>query len=472
MEGTFIGMAGRKTAAILFTVTFLITSIFTGCGEKAERIAEIRLDYDSFDFAGVEGLSQISPDAVIPEYCSEVSIGYTQEDGTNKLLLFSQPVQYMNSSGSLEPIDTRIKNADPSEERKGYIYQTASCDINVYYPEHLSQGSGIKLCSEKYEYELRLKNNKKLFSQYETIYDFLGDERMGVSYGGAFGKDTCMQSYPSSLGARNEIILQRPVGETKFIFELKAEDATPRVEAGGYILLISNEKDEEGKEIILGVIHPPLLKDANQNLSVDNSLRITGAGENLYDVEVVLDPAFLSSDTTKYPLMFDLCTEMRKEKQADTQVYSKQPDLNAYLRNYTIIGDHPDYGESECYVRYQFIREYGIPADRITSAEYITYSLTDQKQSISAFFVLEDWCSLTSNWNHKAPYGEQIGGLDASAGEIHLDISKAAQAFAKDTSGAMQSNGMLLRSGQKGGFSVLASSDSSLFNVRTEIIFR
>ena len=61
MEGTSIGMAGRKTAAILFTVTFLITSIFTGCGEKAERIAEIRLDYDlSLIHISFNGLTLIS----------------------------------------------------------------------------------------------------------------------------------------------------------------------------------------------------------------------------------------------------------------------------------------------------------------------------------------------------------------------------------------------------------------------------
>ena len=243
------------------------------------------------------------------------------------------------------------------------------------------------------------------------------------------------------------------------------------MQRGGYIFLISDKKDKDGKDIIAGIIQPPLLKDRMGKLTLNNTLEIKEQDNGRYTIELLLDKEFINDKNTKYPLMFDICFEMRKEKQPDTQVFSEKPTLNQYLSNYTIIGNHPDYGDSRCFIRYQFLDEHGLKPKQIESVNYITYNMTDNNFNIDLFRVTDDWCSLTTNWNTIIPFDEKITSADVKRGIIKFDITEIAKKYVIDRSGELQQNGMLMKS-DSNDYNIMTSNDSSLFPIRTEIIFK
>ena len=156
---------------------------------------------------------------------------------------------------------------------------------------------------------------------------------------------------------------------------------------------------------------------------------------------MVLIGVLISTFVATITLIFDICFEMRKEKQPDTQVFSKKPHQNQYLSNYTITGSHPEYGESRCYIRYQFINGFNLDPEKIKAASYITYNMTDNAQNIDLFRVVDDWCSITSNWQNSAPFDKRVARIKAKHGIINFDITEIVKSYATDQSEELQRNG-------------------------------
>lgn len=463
----------KKIFLNLFTYLILISAmVLSGCDTQQKKIVNIPVESNEFSFLHIDEFKNRGFIRIVPEYSSEVSICFEDINNEKTLMLFAAPIQYINQYNILTPIDTRITNVSNFIfKRNCYVYQTANCDITTYYPECLSEDKGIIIGNKDYQYEFGISSDEGLFSSYSEIKTFIDEPRYGIVYKNAFGKNTILQSYPTSLGARNEITINKKRTDQKFIFWLDAEGFKPRTEPGGYILLISNDKDKDGKEIIVGVIQPPLLKDKAGKLSVNNTLKIEKQDNERYMIEVSLDEKLVKDKKVKYPLMFDICFEMRQEKQPDTQVFSGEPSLNQYLSNYTIIGNHPVYGDSNCYIRYQFINGYGLNAEQIKSVTYVTYNITNSEQDIDLFRVTEDWCSLTSNWNTKILFNNKITSIKAKSGIIKFNITDIAKDYAIDQSGELQRNGLLMKSDSEK-YNILTSNDSSLYPTRTEIIFK
>ena len=389
-------------------------------------------------------------------------------------MLFSTPVQYVNQSNILEPIDSRLTNIkNYSYKKEEYIYQTASSDIMSYYSKFLSKEKGIVIKNNKFKYQFGIMSQKELFSKYSDIKTFIGRKRKGVVYNEAFGKNTFLQSYPTQLGTRNEVILTSP-RNNEFSFWINAEDLLPTINSEGQILLASNELDKDGNTIIAGIVQPPLLTDKDGNLSDKNYLTIEKVEEKLYTIKVVIDKAFLTSKSTRYPVKFDICFEMRKEKQPDTQVFSNKPTVNKYLTNYTIIGHHPEYGDSRSYIRYQFFNNFEIRPEQVKSVKYYTYNLSKPFKNthyINLYQVIDDWCSLTMNWNSKIRFDQKIFSTPLKYGVNAFDITDIAKTYLIDKDGNLQRKGLLMKSDENS-YNIFTSSDSTLYPIRTEIVFK
>ena len=463
----------KKLFQSLWLGLIAISIVFlSGCETQYPKIINITTQSNELSFLLLDEFKNRGFIGTVPEYNSEVSVCFEDEHHEKTLMIFSIPIQYINQYDILTPIDTRLTNVTNfSLKQNGYVYQTASCDISAYYPEYLCNEKGIIISNKEYQYQFGISPQKNSFASYSEIKTFINESRHGIIFKNAFGKNTALQSYPTPLGTRNETIIYKKGNDHRFVFWLDAEGYKPKMEPGGYILLISNEKDKDGKDIIVGVIQPPLLKDKAGKLSVNNRLKLEKQDDGRYAIEIFLDEDFLTDKNTHYPLTFDTCFEMRKEKQPDTQVFSGKPFLNQYLSNYTIIGNYAEYEDSRCYIRYQFINEFGLKPEQIKSVNYITYNITNNEQNIDLFRVTDDWCSLTSNWNTKIPYDKKVTSTPASHGVNQFDITDIAKEYATDQSGQLQRNGLLMKS-ESSKWNILTSHDSSLYPTRIEIVLK
>ena len=122
-------------------------------------------------------------------------------------------------------------------------------------------------------------------------------------------------------------------------------------------------------------------------------------------------------------------------------------------------------------IRYQFTKRLHLKAENILQASYYTYSLTSRQDRLEMRTILEDWCSMTGNWNDRYAVGERAVLLESLQPELCFDITDEVKKWCGDPEGQLEHNGLLLKSAdeQDGVYNVLLSNDNTLYRNRTVI---
>lgn len=404
----------------------------------------------------------------LPEYDTDNTVGYLNQDGTKSLYIYASPIRYKSANGTLANIDTRLANVeDASLLDEGYAYTVAASDIVPLFPQTLTEESGIRL-SKSITYTFGVDSGRGIKSRVRKETNFIGEKKTMVTYDGAFGDGTSARFYPSCLGINGEVAINRDLPDGKLTMWLQMPDNKAKLEEtkGGYLVMSALGKNSE----ILAVIQKPLLKRADGQIDTSGTLDFVKQDSNLYTLEFSFDKEALSKGAVVF-----LSFEMRREKQPDNALYSRFPDLEyAYLRNYSVIGNSADYGIGQLLIRYKFTSTFRLKADDIRSASYYTYSLTEHADRLEMKTVLEDWCSMTGNWNDHYEIGKRAALLESVTPELRFDITDEVKMWCEDLEGQLEHNGLLLKSIDEEAdiYNVLLSNDNTLYRNRTEVLLQ
>lgn len=434
---------------------------------------EIHLSSDYNGFVTKETRESRGHEMLLPEYNTDVSMAYQNKDGTKSLYVFASPIRFQNSNGQLSLIDTRLANIrDDGLRNQGYLYTVANSDIKSYYPKNLTSNQGVILQKENDYYTFGVWSEEPILGWYQNKDNFLGEKKAMVVYKeAAGGNDLCL--YPSSLGVNGEIDFKKTPekGLVTMWLRVPGTEIQVRKEPGGYLIFTRETTDAEGNpaEEIVGVIQRPLLKDETGNVTEDHELELLPHGDGLYELRLKFYEDVFQGRCKAY-----ISFEFRREKQADNALYSELPNLkNAYLRNVSVIGNSSNYGIGRLMIRFQVAKPFDFQSFQIHKAEYITRSLSPTYGTFELVSVLEDWCSMTGNWNNHYKTGPQTALLEQTDPTLRFDITNEMIAWCDNYDGQMEHNGVQLRSidEKEGGSYLLLSNDNALYPNRTEIVF-
>ena len=394
--------------------------------------------------------------SVIPELMSEVSIGYNNVDDSKTLYVFAQPINYINEFMQWTPINTDIKNVDEVRMLDmGYGYTIAASDIKPYYPNILSHDLGIKL--QKNVYQFGVLSDDEFVVEYTGKDNFIGMHRNMLVYRGAVnGSD--MYVYPSTLGTNVEVEMKQAFAKNQFQLWVEIGEGMNIVkQPGGYLTVEQTINDETN---VLGVIQKPLIKDSKEICSYECAVRsVKKAEDNRYIITFAVDKTLNKAGST----IFIAC-EIRREKQPDNCLYSGKPNLtHAFLSNYSVIGNSAEYGVGRLMLRYS-LTPFALDSSKIRSATYELYALTNENAEVELVPVLEDWCSITGNWNNQYSTGEKVFKSQMENHVWAFDITESVREWFSDKSGQLEHNGLQLKYvNEDAEGSILLSNDNSLY---------
>lgn len=436
------------------------------------REVQIELDPNYNELFSYE--EQLKHDYVLDEYSSNLSVAYMNKDGTKTIYIFSSPIKFVNKSGKLSLIDTRIVNvSETSMRERGYIYTISNSDIKPYYPKYLSDKCGIVLKNE-IEYEFGIFSENAIRPIYKSQLNILNEEKYMLVYENAFGRNCDFKVYPSSKGSSCEIEFEeKPESDTLSTWvKITEPDIYLKKEPGGYIVIAKDKLDVNGVKTydILGVIQKPLLKNKNGDFSYNNSLEILPKDNGLYEIKLMFDKNMLNKGSVAF-----LSFEMRRESQPDNALYSKLPNLeNAYLCNASVIGNNMEYGIGRLMIRFKFTKNFNLDSSQIQSATFYTYSLNNNKNQFELLSILEDWCSITGNWNKNYKTGDRTSVFSQQSNELKFDITNEVKKWCDDKTGQMEHNGVMLKSINENEdyYNIILSNDNTLYKIRTEVTLK
>ncbi|MBQ7935707.1 MAG: hypothetical protein IJ333_05095, partial [Clostridia bacterium] len=392
----------------------------------------IKLDPDYHELFTKEYLSERGHEEELAEYATDVSIAYQNADGTKSLYVYASPIRFLNSTGQYSIIDTRLANVrDTAMREAGYIYTIANSDIKSFYPKEANESSGV-LIQKDIQYEIGFDEETPKRGWYREMDNFISESKKAVQYKDCFGADAVVSFYPSSLGVNCEIDFPRTLQGNIFSLwmEVNGEGVSVRENEGGYITIDQKSIDGEGNRTyeIKGVIQKPLLKTADGTIYYDSTMEVISEGNGRYLLVFQLNEAVKLKNAKAF-----ISFEMRREKQPDNALYSKLPEFKeAYLRNYSVIGNSEDYGIGRLMVRYKFAKFFNLRSMQVLNAKYSVYSLNEGTTGFELKTVLEDWCSITGNWTDEYKTGDVTSTATLEGHQLTFDITEEVEKWCDD----------------------------------------
>lgn len=146
---------------------------------------------------------------------------------------------------------------------------------------------------------------------------------------------------------------------------MKSSAALYEDKQNGYILF---KNGSENKNIIYG---PLAQYTVNGQSQMDMTTQMTASkGKEGIIVSLTIDENILNSIDSNFSVHLDPSFEVYLNKMPDSTAYSKH-DVNNYLANYAVIGNHPEFGEGWHYLRFRLNWFMMQPPKNLLSAKYV-----------------------------------------------------------------------------------------------------
>ena len=282
-------------------------------------------------------------------------------DESKTLLQYEAPIKYVDGD-KIKFIDNSLKASDALDATgTRYAYENTANDIKTYFPEEIKSGVSVQYqehtvtmmpvsdtaVPEEAEAEPNniLDGVRNLFASWagsdkpKTVTD--EHDKEFVEYDDALGEHTCVQYAPVSSGIKENIILEQYTGQNEFRFTVNIGTLIPAWTQGSNIPLLDPETGETA--MLLGQV------DARDSYAGDDQFKFHTTLDNLlsivptetqgeYILTVIIDPDFLTDESTAYPVIIDPTVTVPRSKIQDTSVYSKKTSPDFKTSAYNLVG--------------------------------------------------------------------------------------------------------------------------------------
>ncbi|PKM61500.1 MAG: hypothetical protein CVU97_07070 [Firmicutes bacterium HGW-Firmicutes-21] len=252
------------------------------------------------------------------------SLVYENDDGTNTMYMFAQPVKFVDENGAVK--DKSITLVDAVDERGKYRYKTAANDVKVYLPVNVSDGvllayNGINITLSPVSTSIKTSNVEKSDKK-TAIYKNIFDKCIDLEY-------TMLYK-----GVKEQIILNQYTGIHQFSFNLKTDGMT-----------LCNEEDRwflKGRDETVFSIGEVFVTDSNGNHNYGSMSAETIRENEEYILTLTVDKEYLTSKDTVYPVYIDPTIILDTTATIDDSIlYSGRPNNN-YGSNYYLWTGYRD----------------------------------------------------------------------------------------------------------------------------------
>lgn len=256
---------------------------------------------------------------------------YLNRDGTKTKYIMDYPVKYVDENGDTKFVDLSLSETTTA-------FETTANDIVLSVSKDYTKG--ITLTYNDYAVSLvAMPGNKTVVSGGISTAPIVmaTKNNNAVTYNDVFGTDIDMRYSPLHNGVKEDIILQAYNGTNTFDFLLSTSGLGVYSEKDNYYLAEAANAD---MRMDLGKV---IVYDANRKMS-EGSLTVTTLKENqLYQITVSVDQAFLTDPNTVYPVQVDPSITVSDTTHGanaviDCPVYSGKQTVNMGTALYNHIG--------------------------------------------------------------------------------------------------------------------------------------
>ena len=210
---------------------------------------------------------------------------FQNSDGTRSVYIMDENVKYVDKDGA-------VKEKDLTLLKKGNGYGITQSDIELFLPDNPAQGIDLGFSG----YEIKLTPKTQNLSKVKTTAEKRDNSVVYTDY---FGKDISLVYTPLLSGVKEDIVLYSYKENQSYKFDLETDGLKVYSDRNGYYLA-ENAKSECIFRLGEIILYDDVGKPGTGNMTVETVTE----GEK-YLLTVTADEAFLTDETTVYPVTID-----------------------------------------------------------------------------------------------------------------------------------------------------------------------
>jgi len=364
-----------------------------------------KLELDSILSDYIENIVDIEDvKSVDTEKTTDSELYLNMKDDSITVYTFSEPVTYIDENGNLKCKDNTIdKQKDKKINKSGYDFSNGQNDYKIHFSSDSEKGILIEykdisfsispISTNRLEGYVSDENKENRNSQYFEYKDTFED-----------GKT--FKYYPQINGIKEEIILDKNIGENVFKSKLNVNGCFPKINDDGSISIISNETKEEVQNFIAPFAYDSKYTAgiADEHFCADCIYKLEKVTDDEYILSVTVSEEWLNSKNTAYPVTIDPTTS-EIYNYADASVYSEKSSLNYGSDQTCSFGYDEEFGYGRVYTRFTVpsdIKKYAV----IQNAQIWESELTGATSvtSVTPYMVNSSWSESSIKWDNMPEY--------------------------------------------------------------------
>ncbi len=227
----------------------------------------------------------------IYEMEDEYTLAYCRSDGTNTVMMFSEPVKYRAADGQLKDKSTQTV-------RVGSRYVTADTDVVVSFPDSIGQSIGLQyknltVSMKPVGVSQRVSTVVKSGSVLNAG-DTLAREASIYTYSNIYDAHTDIIYAPTFTGVKCDILLRSNTGKSRFDFEvsLNTDFCLEKNEEEKIIYILNDEKEK------VAYFNTVMSYDSAGMVSFGDMEFSYNEASGKYIVTLIVDEEFLNDSET------------------------------------------------------------------------------------------------------------------------------------------------------------------------------
>ena len=382
----------------------------------------------------------------VEEKRDEFTKVYKKKDGSYTAMLSSEPLHFMQDGKWTDIDNTLISSFKDGES----IFTNTNNEIDVLFPEVLSEEMGIEIKNNEHSLSFKLQNidaSSVEITENDDIFIDIGNSDIEQQitndlttqsdialYENIMDGTDVEYSISSNKIKENIIINELSSIKESYSFEISAESLTGVIENDNSVSF----KDANGEKVFY--IPAPFMKDSTEAVSMDIEITLTNDVNGNHILTYYPDTNWLEDSSRVYPVIIDpVISVVDSSWVEDVSVTFEHPDNNCYTDTATISSNGLYYdndtgelvnlgGTYETFVKFNF-EKLGLLTEGITpiDAQLVFGGVA---MNIAAYEITSAFDPTTVTYNTKPQVSPNVidhysGNSDFTTLElIHFDITK------------------------------------------------
>ncbi len=425
----------RKIIAVTCALAVVITSLFAIGIFQNSSTTKVKSARSGDELTAEEVKTAVLPEEDVPlgmSYDEAVAEGhrvrlydqepndytviFQNEDDTRTMYYYNVPVKHTDTDGTTFDIDVSIEK---SKDKK-YKYANTQNAVKLGFPKNIENGidiSGDRDVSVKPVYEhtetekqttvITAPKGALLVTAASNVIRYLSNvdnenteataTEEYVDYPNAFGPDTTLRCTPVVNGVKQDVILDKNIGENTFAFDFDFGNQEIIEEEDGTLSVY-----DKGTEEITGYITPIKVFDAEGTEAEDcyYTYEKTDLGE--WRITANVNEEFLNSENTVYPVTVDPDYIDTPEYGVKDAMVNKGAKTKNYGSNTSFyVGKYTSGSVMRALIGFSQLDLSNIDPSQMYSASFSLKDIVQNEDAITieAYEYYNSWTESSVTWN-------------------------------------------------------------------------